>query len=748
MRVGGIHTQQIINVILERPTMIRVRNRGLLAAVLIFSSTSLWAADFVDVTNRSPLLVKGRPGAFADYDNDGWTDLMIKRQTNDYVLLHNEGDFRFVDSRRRLPAFVTDGIGGDNQIGIFADYDNDGDQDLFAPGNSFAGLPDALLQNDHGIFVDVLETSGLTEAIPYFGLAATWLDFDSDGYVDLYASRADPTAASSTLSQLHRNLGDGSFVDATQSSGLPANILPYTGHATVALYAGDLTSDGRPDLVIGSWILPPAKLFVQNEDGTFQDQTVGSGFATDGWLAGIAAGDIDGDGDIDLFHATSDRADSATSQAGLVSQSLLLLNLGDGQFLDVTASAGLTNLGRENSGPWFSDGDGDGDLDLFLDSPRLLFSNHGDGSFEAEPFNGVSWSEGKAGRSLAAADLDRDGDEDYWFGGTEEQVDTETEEVAQIQTDASLLQNDTSGANWLAVELVGTRSNRDGIGARAIVVTGGNRQRREVIGGTGFDQSDRVVVFGLGSASFADHLEIRWPSGIVDEIDAVPAGGRVRVIEGSGVAHRAPPTTWVSAPPLAIDAGQTLAWDLGVRPSLFDSLSTVIRVAADLSDLGGPAEALFNPDGDGNFRWQGNFKVIGAGPTSLDVLIEQETSLGPYWTRLSRTIEVTMAPTAVLETQLSTMPGESALGANYPNPFNSGTVIPFALETAGQAELHIFDLLGQRVATLISGFREAGTYQLHWDATDDAHRPLASGTYFYRLLTEHAVESRKLILLR
>ena len=204
----------------------------------------------------------------------------------------------------------------------------------------------------------------------------------------------------------------------------------------------------------------------------------------------------------------------------------------------------------------------------------------------------------------------------------------------------------------------------------------------------------------------------------------------------------------VSAPPLAIDAGQTLAWDLGVRPSLFDSLSTVIRVAADLSDLGGPAEALFNPDGDGNFRWQGNFKVIGAGPTSLDVLIEQETSLGPYWTRLSRTIEVTMAPTAVLETQLSTMPGESALGANYPNPFNSGTVIPFALETAGQAELHIFDLLGQRVATLISGFREAGTYQLHWDATDDAHRPLASGTYFYRLLTEHAVESRKLILLR
>ncbi|MBT5056893.1 MAG: T9SS type A sorting domain-containing protein, partial [Gemmatimonadetes bacterium] len=715
--------------------MIRVRNRGLLAAVLIFSSTSLWAADFVDVTNRSPLLVKGRPGAFADYDNDGWTDLMIKRQTNDYVLLHNEGDFRFVDSRRRLPAFVTDGIGGDNQIGIFADYDNDGDQDLFAPGNSFAGLPDALLQNDHGIFVDVLETSGLTEAIPYFGLAATWLDFDSDGYVDLYASRADPTAASSTLSQLHRNLGDGSFVDATQSSGLPANILPYTGHATVALYAGDLTSDGRPDLVIGSWILPPAKLFVQNEDGTFQDQTVGSGFATDGWLAGIAAGDIDGDGDIDLFHATSDRADSATSQAGLVSQSLLLLNLGDGQFLDVTASAGLTNLGRENSGPWFSDGDGDGDLDLFLDSPRLLFSNHGDGSFEAEPFNGVSWSEGKAGRSLAAADLDRDGDEDYWFGGTEEQVDTETEEVAQIQTDASLLQNDTSGANWLAVELVGTRSNRDGIGARAIVVTGGNRQRREVIGGTGFDQSDRVVVFGLGSASFADHLEIRWPSGIVDEIDAVPAGGRVRVIEGSGVAHRAPPTTWVSAPPLAIDAGQTLAWDLGVRPSLFDSLSTVIRVAADLSDLGGPAEALFNPDGDGNFRWQGNFKVIGAGPTSLDVLIEQETSLGPYWTRLSRTIEVTMAPTAVLETQLSTMPGESALGANYPNPFNSGTVIPFALETAGQAELHIFDLLGQRVATLISGFREAGTYQLHWDATDDAHRPLASGTYFYRLLT-------------
>jgi enediyne biosynthesis protein E4 len=728
--------------------MIRARNRGLLTAVLIFSSTSLWAADFVDVTSRSPLLTKGRPGAFADYDNDGWTDLMIKRQTNDYVLLHNEGDLHFVDARSRLPAFVKDGIGGDNQIGVFADYDNDGDQDLFAPGNPFAGLPDALLQNDHGIFVDVLETSGLTEAIPYFGLAAAWLDFDGDGHLDLYASRADPTAASNSLTQLHRNLGDGSFVDATQSSGLPANVLPYTGHATVALYAGDLTSDGRPDLVIGSWILPPAKLFVQNEDGVFQDQTAGSGFATDGWLAGIAAGDIDGDGDIDLFHATSDRADSATSQAGLVSQSLLLLNLGDGQFLDVTASAGLTNLGRENSGPWFSDGDGDGDLDLFLDSPRLLFSNNGDGSFEADPWSGVNWSEGKAGRSLAAADLDRDGDEDYWFGGTEEQIDTETEQVAQIQTDASLLQNEASGANWLAVELVGSRSNRDGVGARVTAVTGGSRQMREVIGGTGFDQSDRVVVFGLGTANLVDHLEIRWPSGIVDEIGAVPAGGRVRVIEGSGVAHRAPPTTWVSAPPFAIDAGQTLAWDLGVRPSLFDSLATVTRVAADLSALGGPAEASFNPDGDGTYRWQGNFEVIGAGPTSVDVLIEQETSLGSYWTRLSRTIEVTMAPTAVLETRLSTMPGESALGANYPNPFNSGTVIPFALDAAGDAELHIYDLLGQRVATLISGFREAGMYQLNWDATDDSHRPLASGTYFYRLLTEHAVESRKLILLR
>ena len=187
-----------------------------------------------------------------------------------------------------------------------------------------------------------------------------------------------------------------------------------------------------------------------------------------------------------------------------------------------------------------------------------------------------------------------------------------------------------------------------------------------------------------------------------------------------------------------------------VRPEPFEPSATITSIVADLSGLGGPEAVPLEDLGDGTYRLAADLTVGGdAQIRDVEVFIEQETSLGPYWINLIRHIDVEGDPnTAVLEDFSATLPEGFALDQNYPNPFNSGTVIRFALPTSEDVELTLYNLAGQQVAKLVKGLRQAGSYAITWDGRDNAGRALATGTYLYRLQAGDRIETRKLTLLR
>ena len=680
--------------------------------------------------------------ASSDYDNDGWPDILTRNTRQPQVeVLHNEGDGTFALRQLYLKATAPAGNGGP----LYGDYDNDGDLDLFIPlrtsvrglGAQFDGKVEGmfsrnlLLRNDRGRFVDVTDEAGVGDEGAWG--SAIWFDYDRDGFIDLYVGQwVQPVLSNGIVVEgeetlrnvLYRNNRDGTFSEATAEAGLdlqwhdPGS--PFSGGNTAGFIAADFNDDGWTDLYV-SVSLSPNRLLI-NEGGRFRDATTSETGIVAQTLGG-AAGDIDHDGDLDLV--------AAANSGGFVNieanreSSRLLINLGEGEFLDVTEGVGLQSLiGADSFTARFFDFDNDADLDLmpgfFLPS---LFENQGDGTFLERPFQA-----GLPG-ALTMADLNDDG-----F------LDT---------TVRDLYLNKGNANHYLAIDLVGVESNRDGFGTRVFATTGEKRQTRELMSGDSWFQDDLRLHFGLGAHTVVDQLEVRWPSGQVDVINSVPADQTIRIIEGRGEWYPAPRSVWDVPPPKTAAFGETLSLDIVARPTLFEPTATVTRIVGDLSSLGGLAEVPLTDLGDGSYRLQAEFTVGTMNEErDIEVFAEQSTSLGPQWMNLSRNVEVTGAPaTAILETFDANLPAAFELDQNFPNPFNNGTVIRFALPEAREVELAVFNLSGQKVATLLQGRREAGQYTVRWDGLEDG-RSLASGIYLYRLRDGDQVETRKLLLLR
>ena len=418
----------------------------------------------------------GRGVAWGDYDGDGDQDLYLTNYGLANKLFRNDGG-SFVD--------VTVGPLGDDGTGTgaaWADYDNDGDLDLYL-GNYG---DNKLLRNDGGAFTDVtagpLAGSGSTNSV-------AWADYDGDGKVDLFLAQIGSNL-------LLRNEGGDAFSDASSAP------IDDASNARSGAW-GDYDDDGDLDLYIVN-LGTSNKLFRNDGAGTFVDVTAGpEGHTSTGMAA--AWGDYDNDGDLDLY----------VSNTG----SNKLFRNDDGTFADVTA-APLDHAGKGRGIAW-ADYDNDGDLDLFL-SNRLeadrLFRN--DGTAFVDATTSVLADTG-AGSGAAFADFDGDGAIDLYASNNGEAN--------------HLYRNDyTAGRHWLAIDLIGGASNRAAIGARVRVVAGGYSQIREVCGGEGFSsQGSLTSEFGLGTATIADTVEIRWPSGAVDRHTAVAADQRVTYLEGA-----------------------------------------------------------------------------------------------------------------------------------------------------------------------------------------------------------------------
>ena len=416
--------------------------------------------------------------------------------------------------------------------GGFFDYDNDGDLDAYViSGSSFkpfaAGqVPSNRLYRNEGkgTFVDVTAQAGVGDT--YWSMGCTAADYDNDGDLDLYITNYG-------ANRLYRNEGDGTFADETRQAGA-IGLAAYNGFQCLF---GDLDNDGYPDIYVADDTTPNL-LYMNRGDGSFEDISLASGSShSDDGLEqagmGAALGDYDNDGDFDIFvtHFSGD-------------YNTLYRNEGGRFFRDVSYAAGVAeaSMPAVGWGTGFFDYDNDGDLDLFVANGHVypiiddydlgisyaqrnfLFENLGNGTFaEVALESGSGFGVEKVSRGAAFGDYDDDGDVDIL--------------VLNVDETPTLLRNEGGNRrHWFSLSTVGMQSNRDGIGARILVEAGGVRQIREVGAGSSFlSHNDLRVHVGLGEAEKVERLEIRWPSGLVQEFSDLQADRFWVLTEGEGI---------------------------------------------------------------------------------------------------------------------------------------------------------------------------------------------------------------------
>ena len=497
------------------------------------------------------------PGvAFIDYDNDGWPDIFLVNGVNwpgqpgkhsTPKLYHNNHDGTFTD--------VTHKAGLDIELfgmGVaVGDYDNDGFDDLFITA---LGQSRLFHNNGNGTFTDVTQKSGLADP-KEFSTSAAWVDYDKDGKLDLIVanyvqwsiesdlyctldgkskSYCTPESYKGTSVRLWHNRGDGTFEDVTTKAGLGDPTSKTLGIAIL-----DYDNDGWPDLLLSN-DTQPNKLYRNNGNGTFTEKAVVAGvaFSEDGVARagmGVDAADYDHSG------APSILITNFSNQ--MVS---LYHNEGKGLFVDEAprSDIGRASLLTLGFGCFFFDYDLDGWTDIFIANghidrdiervqanvkyamPPHLFRNLGNGHFqEVANALGKSFNSPRVGRGAAYADINNDGRPDLLLstnGGP-----------------AYLFLNEAAGTGVinksLRIKLVGTKSNRDGIGAIARLTAGGVTQTQMLRSGSSYlSASELILTFGLGQNSQADSLEIRWPSGQIDKLSNIPAGQTITISESKG----------------------------------------------------------------------------------------------------------------------------------------------------------------------------------------------------------------------
>jgi len=472
-----------------------------------------------------------------DFDVDGLIDILTSTYdpAGPLAFYRNAGDGSFEDRSRASHA--ADQLGGLNLIG--GDYDNDGDVDAFVLRGAWlydAGrIRNSLLRNDDAVFTDVTRAAGVAE--PAFPTqAATFADLDGDGFLDLYVgneSRVQVQEQADFPSQLFHNRGDGTFVDVAAQAGAEND-----GYCK-GLTAGDYDNDGDLDLYLSN--VGPNRLYRNAGDGTFVDvagklgvtEPVGRSFAC--WFF-----DMDNDGWLDLFVAAYEAslADLAAEALGMPTTATLprLYRNEEGSFTDIAAAAGLGGVSLP-MGANFGDLDHDGLLDIYLTTgePQLqsLMPNQMFRNTNGKRFADVTTSGGlghvQKGHGVAFADFDHDGDQDIYhqLGGF----------FPVDRFHNALFENPGHGNHWLYLKLVGTKTNRSGVGARIRVVVetpAGERELYRAVGSvSSFGGSPSRQEIGLGAATAITRLEITWPtSGTVQTLEDVPLDVMLRVTEG------------------------------------------------------------------------------------------------------------------------------------------------------------------------------------------------------------------------
>ena len=479
---------------------------------------------FVDVAAHVGVAKKdrGRGSAWLDFDGDGDFDLFSVGIQVEHSLYRNDGgQFRDVAQA----AGLADVRGG--WAAASADFDNDGDDDLFVSRDAWEGrAPNSLYRNDSGAFIDVGRAAGLADSSDSF--TAAWLDFDGDGYLDLYvANGVTGTGASNAL--LH-NQQNGAFLNAAATAAVADS------GKTIGTAAGDFDGDGLTDLYAVN-IGQLNRLYRNLGDGTFADVAERAGvlFPVEGGYVAFFF-DLDNDGHLDLFASTMSAFPDVlnsmvTGEAIEPNRPFLYRNLGDGTFADIAVAAGFKrSFGSMGAG--LGDLDNDGFVDIYLANggpqmarlePNALYRNLGDGTFADVTATAGTGSLGK-GHGATFADFDQDGDLDLYAGlGGHYDADT---------WDNALYRNDGPARHYLSIELVGTQANRSAIGVRVAAFAAGRTIRAQRQSGFGFGSSNEPLLhLGLGAATRVDSLHVLWPGQPPQRFFDLPADCRIRIAQ-------------------------------------------------------------------------------------------------------------------------------------------------------------------------------------------------------------------------
>jgi hypothetical protein len=527
------------------------------------------AFRLVDVTGPSGLKFRHNNGAngnkllpetlgsgcaFLDYDGDGWQDILLvngmdwpghTKQRSTLALYRNNRNGTFTD--------VTRAAGLDVEMygmGVaLGDWNNDGFPDLLV---TCVGQNRLFRNTGKGTFVDVTQTSGLGRRTG-FSTSALWFDFDRDGLLDLFVcnyvkwspehdvfcsldgrqkSYCTPEAYRGDTCWLFRNRGNGTFEDVTATSGIFDTSSKSLGVAML-----DYDGDGWPDLFVAN-DTQPNKLYRNMKNGTFKDVAVETGlaFSADGKARagmGVDIGDFDNTGRPGLAITNFDN-----EMIGLYKATK------PGTYEDVAMRAGVGSPSRNNLGFGcvLADIDLDGALDLIVANGHIddtvrnirgnvgyaqapnLFLNQGNGTFrDVATDAGVDFAKPRVGRGLAYGDFDRDGDLDLL--------------VTTNNGPAMLFRNDQiAGNRGVRFRLIGTKSNRDAIGAVVQIFYGGTSQSRMVKSGSSYlSQSELAVTFGVGRRDQVERVVIFWPSGRTEEFKNLASGKAYDCTEGSGI---------------------------------------------------------------------------------------------------------------------------------------------------------------------------------------------------------------------
>ncbi len=488
--------------------------------------------------------------AFLDFDNDGWMDIyLVNSGPADFF--QPESELRNALYRNNRDGTFTDvtemaGVAG-GQFGMgaaAADFDRDGNTDLYVTAY---GQNQLFRNRGDGTFEEVAQQAGVA-ARGWF-TDAVWFDYDNDSHLDLFVagfvsySEAEskycgdneagrrhyciPRSFRPSECLLFRNNGDGTFRDVGEESGIAR-----VGSKAFGAVATDIDRDGWLDLFVANDTVQNF-LFVNQGDGTFAEEglLLGVAYSDSGTVRsgmGVDAADYDGDGWQDLFVANIDQEMFS-----------LYRNIEGQDFVDASLEVRRETLLFSGWGLRFSDLDSDGDPDLILANGHpddmiglfkplvtyrqalLLFENDGTDFRNVSAIAGEAFTELHPARGLAVGDYDNDGDTDVL--------------VANNGGPPLLLRNSTRrGNNWVGLRLTAKASNAEAVGAEITWAAGGTRRSRYRTGGGSYLSShDPRELLGLGRASVADWIEVRWPSGSVDRLEDVVAGEYLAIVEGS-----------------------------------------------------------------------------------------------------------------------------------------------------------------------------------------------------------------------